>query len=244
MKKKFYRSDIWDLGQIELFYWGYFSFVLVALIWELFDGLIGWSVIPWLVAILLFFRFLYKVRENLQYSYWSFAGILLMYQILSFNSMIEKEHSLLLSVCYLLSMTFLCLDIYFLFSPIYYPLVRWWEYDFRFRDDLKIKLLLDGEEVKGRLTDLRRGAGCVVLFGKYKHGVLLTIKLEDFSRINPIKAEIVSRRQYSLGRPYTYGVRVLFESPKDKENYYNLVKYWKSRKRLLKKLKYISESSS
>ena len=98
--------------------------------------------------------------------------------------------------------------------------------------------------MEGRLTDLRRGAGCVALFGKYNHGVFLTINLEGFSDMEPIKAEIVSRRQYSLGRPYNYGVRVFFNSSKEKENYYNLVRYWKSRKRLLKKLKYLSESSS
>ena len=244
MKKNFYRLDVWDLGQIELLYWGYFSFTLVALVWEFFEGRYGWSVILWLSAILIFFRFFFKVRQNLQYSYWSFAVVSLLYLGLSFNAVVWGESGAVLLLCYLLAITFLCLDMYFLFSPIYYPMIRWWEYDFRFRDDLKIKILMDGKEMEGRLTDLRRGAGCVALFDKYNHGTLLTIELEEFSGIKPIKAEIVSRRQYSLGRPYTYGVRVFFHSPKEKENYNDLVKYWRIRRRLLKKLKYISESSS
>ena len=243
MKKTFYRSDGWEPGQIELFYWGYFSFALVALIGEFFEGLSGWGGIFWLVVMLAFFRFFFHVRKNLQYSFWTLAGILLFYLVWSFSTVVGGGHSFFLLLCYLLSMTFLCLDMYFLFSPIYYPLVRWWEYDFRFRDDLKIKVFVNERELDGRLTDLRRGAGCVALFERYNRGMLLTIKLEDFSATDLLKAEIISRRQYSLGRPYTYGVRVLLDSPEAKQNYSNLVKYWKSRKRLLKKLKYISESS-
>ena len=243
MKKKLYGLDVWDLGQIELLFWGYFSFALVGLLWELFYVSSVLSAIVWLAAMLIFFRFFFNVRQNLQYSYWSFAVAFLLYLLFSFNGAIEAGHLLPLSLCYLLGITLLCLDMYFLFSPIYYPLIRWWEYDFRYRDDLKIKILLNEEEVEGRLTDLRRGAGCVLLFGKHRHGALLTIKLEGRADMEPIRGEIVSRRQYSLGRPYTYGVRVFFNSYKEKQNYYNLVKYWKSRKRLMKRLKYISESS-
>ena len=243
MKKFFYRADMWDLGQIELFYWGYFSFALLGLVGEFFERLSILVTLFWLITILVFFRFFFNVRQKLQYSYWTLAGIFLLYLVLSFNTLIGQNYSFFVPICYLLSMTFLCLDMYFLFSPIYYPLVRWWEYDFRFRDDLKIKVLVEKEDLEGRLTDLRRGAGCVALFCNYNHGMRLTIKLEDFSGMDSIKAEIVSRRQYSLGRPHTYGVRFLLDSPKAKRNYYNLVKYWKSRKRLLKKLKYISESS-
>ena len=243
MKKIFYRSDVWDLGQIELLYWGYFSFSLVALVGEFFWGLSALYAMFWFVALTIFFRFFFHVRQNLQYSYWTLAGIFLIYLVLSFNSLVRQEHSFFMPLCYLLAITFLCLDMYFLFSPIYYPLIRWWEYDFRFRDDLKVKVSVEGQESEGRLTDLRRGASCVALFSKHAHGVLLNIELEGFTGMGSIKAEIVSRRQYSLGRPYTYGVRLLLDSPKAKQSYVNLVRYWKSRKRLLKKLKYISESS-
>ena len=228
---------------MELLFWGYLCFSLLGLTGEFFQGLGGLATIFWLIAIIVFFRFFFHVRKNLQYSYWALAGILLFYLILSLNSVVIKEYTFFVLLCYLLSITFLCLDIYFLYSPLYYPLVRWWEYDFRFRDDLKIKVFVNEQVLTGRLTDLRRGAGCVALFEKYGHGIFLTIKLEDFSGMDTIKAEIFSRRQYSLGRPYTYGVKVLLDDPKAKQNYDNLVKYWKSRKRLLKKLKYASEKS-
>ena len=133
--------------------------------------------------------------------------------MLSANSVIASERSLVLLFCYLFAITFLCLEMYFLFSPIYYPLVRWWEYDFRFRDDFKIKVFVDEQEMEGRLTDLRWGAGCVVLFRKYEQGVSITVKLDDFPEMDTIKAEIISRRQYSLGRPYTYGVQFALSSP-------------------------------
>ena len=242
MRKIFYRSAGWDFGQIELFFWGYSSSTVLALIGEIFHKGLGFSTLFWLVLISVFFQVFFRVRKNLLYSYWTFSGILLLYFAFSINSVIGSEILAFPFLCYLFATIFLLMEMYFLLSPIYYPLVRWWEYDFRFRDDLKIKVIVDDKQLEGRLTDLRWGAGCVVLFSKCEKGVSISVKLDEFPEMDVIKAELVSRRQYSLGRPYTYGVRFVLSSPINRRNYYTLMKYWKSRKRLLRKLKYISES--
>ena len=243
MRRIIYRATVWDFSEIEWFFWGYLSCTLMALTGEIFDGRIGLSAIFWIVVIPIFFQFFFKVRKNLHYSYWTFAVTLLFYLLLSIKSLIGSENSFVFLSLYFIAIIFLCLEMYFLFSPIYYPLVRWWEYDFRFRDDFKIKVLVDKQNLEGRLTDLRWGAGCIALFRKYEKGTFIIVRLDDFPQMDAIKAEIVSRRQYSLGRPYTYGVRFALSSPINRKNYQNLVKYWKSRRRLLRKLKYSSGPS-
>ena len=75
-------------------------------------------------------------------------------------------------------------------------------------------------------------------FANYDHGAPLTLEVENLTDNPPIKGEVVSRRRYSLGRPYTYGVRFLLDSTQDKDNYHHLIKHWKARKRRIKKLKY------
>ncbi len=76
-----------------------------------------------------------------------------------------------------MSAVLLGIEMYKLYGPIYYPLVNWWEYDFRFRSDVKVLVSLpDQAMVEGRLTDLRRKAGCVVLFDEMHVGDTLALR--------------------------------------------------------------------
>jgi ribosomal protein S1 len=69
---------------------------------------------------------------------------------------------------------------YFLSSPIYYPRVSWWEYDFRYRDDLKIEVKSFEDVIDARLTDLRRQAGCVAIFEELKIGQEIKVQVIKF----------------------------------------------------------------
>lgn len=233
MKEAYHDIHQLEVERIELLHWGNFCLVLFSIVLELCSGFIGFFFIPKIAAALIFYRFFFKVKRNLQYSYWTLSNLLLAYLVYSLAS----SPSFLLAICYLLATVFLCGEMYLFFSPLYYPLIRWWEYDFRYRDDLKISVTIEGKKIPGRLTDLRRGAGCVALFAKHRHGTALTIKMERFENITPFKAEIVSRRCYSLGRPYTYGVRLNIASEKDEKNYDTLVGHWKNRRHSIKTLK-------
>ena len=230
------------LKRIELFYWGHFSFITIATFLEYFDGAIGFLLFPKLIILGIFYRLLLRTQRKLHYSYWSFSVILLIYIAVSLNGIASFQEHFYLSLCYLLAMVFLSSEMYSLFSPVYYPLIRWWEYDFRYRDDLKVTVDVKGEKLPGRLTDLRRGAGCVALFAEHHRGALLKIDLDKNDKIEPMQAIVVSRRQYSLGRPYTYGVKFKLPTENEKKKYYSLVKHWKNRKRLVKKLKYSIET--
>ena len=101
-------------------------------------------------------------------------------------------------------------------SPLFYPRITWWEYDFRFRGELKIDAQVNDKDIPGRLTDLRRKAGCIVLFEKLQPGEEFTINYrKDDDEVNTYPVKVMSRRGSTLGRGYTYGVKFL--PSKDKE---------------------------
>lgn len=135
---------------------------------------------------------------------------------------------------YLSSLVLLGFESYQLWTPIYYPIVSWWEYDFRYRHDVKIKIIFAGETSEGRLNDIRRGAGCVVAFKNIGIGEPLQVELEEGK---VFKVEIMSKRYYSLGRPLSYGVRFDLTEETDRINYDNYCLKWKrerKRKRMAK----------
>ena len=54
-------------------------------------------------------------------------------------------------------------------------MVKWWIYDFRYRNDVKIIVyhfsdIKKETKINGRLTDVRRGAGCITLFENFPVG--------------------------------------------------------------------------
>jgi hypothetical protein len=126
---------------------------------------------------------------------------------------------------------------YQLSSPIYYPRFNWWEYDFRYRDDLKIKVKNEESEHDARLTDLRRHAGCVALFEEINIGkeIVVSAKIENES-VN-LRGIVMSKRRELLGRPYIYGIQFKFDSKTNKKRYSHLMKLWKIGKNIKKRSK-------
>ena len=127
---------------------------------------------------------------------------------------------------------------YILSSPIYYPRVSWWEYDFRYRDDLKIEVKEGDHQYVARLTDLRRYAGCVAVFEELKLGDEITIiaKVDDASV--SLRGQVMSKRRDLIGRPLIYGVQFKFDSRSNKKRYIQLVRLWKKEKNSKRKLKF------
>lgn len=228
-----------DFDRIEVYHWAHFSLLVLALF---FDAVHSVSFLSGMVKILIifgFYRFYFKTKKELYYSYWSFSAILLVF--IASQLFFGPSTALIVSFCYLLAATVLGLEMYFLNSPIYFPRVMWWEYDFRYRDDLPIYACLESLSFcpEGRLTDMRRDAGCVVLFDDLNVGEILDIipQVEKF-RGQKFKAEILSKRQYSIGRPYNYGVKFLIEDERTGEVLKTFSDFWKHEKHSKKTLKY------
>ena len=195
-----------------------------------------------LVLRLIFFLYLskpyYKTIKHRYYTYWSFSVILFFYILFKINEQFFVLHHSHIGILYVISCLILILKMYILSSPIYYPRVSWWEYDFRYRDDLKIEVKEGDHQYVARLTDLRRYAGCVAVFEELKLGDEITIiaKVDDASV--SLRGQVMSKRRDLIGRPLIYGVQFKFDSRSNKKRYIQLVRLWKKEKNSKRKLKF------
>jgi hypothetical protein len=145
-----------------------------------------------------------------------------------------------ISAWYLLAMGILVGQMYILLSPIYYPRVNWWEYDFRYRDDIKIRIQVKGAKnfSEGRMTDLRRLAACVVSFEDFPLGEMFEIEIVGRNVSSKVHSQIISKRNYSLGRGNIYGVFFHFETTEEKYSFRRFSKLWVLETRKKRALKY------
>lgn len=191
-----------------------------------------------LVFFLWFAKPYYKTIKERYYTYWTFSTLLffhLLYKAYEQYFIHPHPH---IGFLYLAALLILILKMYILSSPIYYPQVRWWEYDFRYRDDLKIDVKYDDIDAPARLTDLRRQAGCVAMFKELKLGqeISLSAKMGEESVV--LRGIVMSKRRDIIGRPNIYGVQFKFDSRSNKKRYGQLEKLWKKQKASKKKMKF------
>ncbi len=195
-----------------------------------------------LVLRLIFFLYLstpyYKTIKHRYYTYWSLSSLLFLYMLFKIHEQFFELHHAHIGILYLISCFILIMKMYLLSSPIYYPRVSWWEYDFRYRDDLKITVKIKDSEYVARLTDLRRYAGCVALFEELKLGteIIINAKVDDVS-VN-LRGQVMSKRKDLIGRPFIYGVQFKFDSRSNKKRYIQLVRLWKKEKNNKRRLKF------
>lgn len=191
---------------------------------------------------LLFFLWLakpyYKTIKHRYYTYWTFSGLLFLYLLFKIYEqffLLDNEH---IGILYLISALILVFKMYLLSSPIYYPQVSWWEYDFRYRDDLKISVKSGESEFSARLTDLRRQAGCVAMFEELKLGaeIVINAALDEDNVL--LRGIVMSKRRDVIGRPLIYGVQFKFDSKSNKKRYIRLERLWKKQKNNKRKLKF------
>ncbi len=217
-----------EFDQIDVLHWGHLSCLLLATTIEFLRGSFGFFIVLKIGIITGHYYLFTKTKKNLYYSFWTFAIVLALYFLIK---MAQTPFASSLFILYLIALTVLGIEMYMLHSPIYYPIINWWEYDFRYRTDLKIQIKLDGKTYDGRLTDLRRNSGCVTSFEKITLGEKLHINFfEEWKTLN-LECEVMSCRQYSIGRPYHYGVRFLLENNDEKYLFNEFCEFWKNKRR-------------
>lgn len=214
-----------ELDRVRVIHWLHFFIIIAAMVVEIFLHRHSFSVIFEIIGLGFLYHLYYSTVKRLYYTFWTFTGIVFIYQ---FKGFIDAAFTLStpLSLMYFFAMMLLFLEVYILSSPIYFPRVSWWEYDFRYRTDLKVKVKHREEEMDGRMTDLRRNAGCVVLFSEHKVGQRILVKTRPpYQELN-LTAEIASKREFTPGRGITYGVRFLFAERSEKKSFKLLTKLW------------------
>ena len=180
----------------------------------------------------------YKTIKYRYYTYWSFSGFLSLYLLFKIYEQFFIKGNDHIGVLYLASTLILLMKMYLLSSPIYYPQISWWEYDFRYRDDLKITVKLGENDISARLTDLRRQAGCVAMFEEIKLGeeIIINAALDDENVV--LRCIVMSKRRDVIGRPLIYGVQFKFDSKSNQKRYTNLERLWIKQKNNKRKMKF------
>lgn len=211
-----------------------FLFVLVGFVAEAMftQSVLNFSFIFQLILLLVTYNFYYIALNNLYFSYWNISLILGVYYLVSLsrNFLVIGHPFIALLFCF--SLIFLITACYIISSPLYYPRFHWWEYDFRFRADIKCWIETDGLQVKGRLSDLRRGAACLELFNQMPVGQPIQITLEILNQNFTLFAEVRSKREPIIGRSIIYGVKFISTDLEQKQRLKFLTNYWNESKKI------------
>ncbi|MCO4755536.1 MAG: hypothetical protein KC478_13725, partial [Bacteriovoracaceae bacterium] len=131
-----------------------------------------------------------------------------------------------------LSGLFLSINCYIMSSPIFFPRVQWWEYDFRYRGDLKSLIKLPGRNIESRVTDLRRNAACVESFAPLDLGTSVELEVEHDGVVYIVPASIRTSKEYVKGRPIRYGIIFDLSDEHNKSQFQKLRKLWNRNKKV------------
>ena len=173
-----------------------------------------------------------RALKNLMNSFWSLPLALGVFYLVAFLRNAFYLDNNLTSLWYLFCLILLGLSAWQISSPLYYPMVQWWEYDARFRPDIRIWVEMGDEGHRARLTDLRRGAGCVVMFHMVPVGTWFNVSTDVMAQKFGMRAQVVSRKEPILGRGYIYGVRFDTEDLEQRQRLKLLTNYWNESKKL------------
>ncbi|CBW24987.1 putative integral membrane protein [Halobacteriovorax marinus SJ] len=233
-----------DIDRVNLLQWGHFSILTLAFIVEGFLNVkIFWTLFS-LIGLGIFYKLYFKTLTDLYYSFWTFSFATASLIVYKLYHIIMSQSDLQLFYLYLVAGIILSIEAYILLSPIYYPRVSWWEYDFRYRDDLKVKFSYEEKEFEARLTDLRRSAGCLASFEEVSVGDKIKIFASNGVKEFSFLVEIMSRRRYSLGRPCTHGVKFIFNDEYLESDYDEFHNYWVNEKVFKRSTRYRKQGSN
>lgn len=210
-----------------------FVMVLIAFFSEALatKSMFYFSFIFQLVLLLAVYNFYYNALSNLYYSYWNLSLVLAVYYLVSLIRNFANEFPMI-GALFCLSLAFLFMACYIVSSPIYFPRVHWWEYDFRFRADIRCWVEIDGQQHRGRLSDLRRGAACLELFQHTNIGHPILIHVEVMNQNFTLSAEVRSKREPIIGRSIIYGIKFLNFDLEQKQRLKLLTNYWRESKKI------------
>ena len=176
--------------------------------------------------------FYYKAQRNRNYAYWTISLGILVYLLLDILQSTFVTGNMFILYLAFLAFIFLILNCYTMSSPLFYPRVQWWEYDYQFRADLKALIRYDGSVMKARLTDYRRYSACVECFDfiPLDSEIFVEVNFDDQNFL--LKGKVKTYKGVIAGRPFRYGVRFTFDEVITKEVYLKLLKIWKNNKQV------------
>lgn len=206
-----------------------FAFVAEALVTQ---SVLNFSFIFQFILLLVAYNFYYSALSNLFYSYWNMSLIFGIYYLVSLSRNFLVIGHPAIGILFCFSFFILILASYIVSSPLYYPRFHWWEYDFRFRADIRCWVEVDGKQFRGRLSDLRRGAACLELFSHMPIGKSIQINIEILDQNFTLLAEVRSKREPIIGRSIIYGLKFINTDLEQKQRLKFLSNYWDESKKI------------
>jgi hypothetical protein len=213
------------------------AFVAEALVTQ---SVLNFSFIFQFIILLAAYNFYYSALSNLFYSYWNMSLIFGIYYLVSMSRNFLVLGNPMIGFLFLVSLLFLTISCYIVSSPLYYPRFHWWEYDFRFRADIKCWIEVEGKQFRGRLSDLRRGAACLELFNGMSVGTPIQVSVEILNQNFTLFAEVRSKREPIIGRAIIYGIKFINNDLEQKQRLKFLTNYWHESKKIKIKNKFAS----
>lgn len=198
-----------------------------------FSEWVGVSGVPWFYYVFSlffsigFFKFYFKALKDLYYSFWGFTILIFVYIFYCLLKSLTFGHYHLPFLLHLLTLHFIALIAYFMNSPMYYPVFNWWEYDFRFRSDLKAQFLFQNYVFDCRISDLRRKAACMVLFEKYPIPTNGKIKCQILQEAYEFDVILTSISDAVPGRGHSYGVKFILQNHEQENKLEKLMSEWR-----------------
>ncbi len=156
-----------------------------------------------------FFLLFLQAIKRLLYSYWSFLFISTLYSL----SFVIDFGLGRISLAEMLTLaTFIGLNILqasMMMRPIFYPMPNWWEYDFRYRTDIKAKIKVKDKFYDVRIADVRMGEVAIHSFHELEAGdrILLT-GIDEIDKTLSIIFDVATVRKNIVGRPHIIGLKL------------------------------------
>lgn len=222
-----------------------FIFVIIAFIAEAFvtQSVLNFSFIFQFIVLLVTYNFYYTALNNLFYSFWNISLILASYYVVSLSRNFLVIGHPFIGLLFLISLIFLGVCCFIISSPLYFPRVHWWEYDFRFRADIRCWVEIEGQQHRARLSDLRRGAACLEVFNHLNVGSPVLINVEILNQNFTLYGEVRSKRETIVGRAIIYGVKFVNNDLEQSQRLRLLTNYWKESKKLKIRNKFAATNS-
>lgn len=184
------------------------------------------------LGFLMLYKFFFKAQKSRDYAFWGISlivGLYLVQTILHYTFIHYNAPILYLSF---MAIAFLAICSYAMSSPLYFPRVQWWEYDYRYRGDIKVNVKYNNLELEGRISDLRREVVCIELFEILELGVAIQIEIVKHDKPYKLTGNLVTMKRTIPGRPFRYGVTLDTDNDEIKKEYDLLKEVWDSSKKV------------
>ena len=171
-------------------------------------------------------------QKQRNYSFWGISFLLGLYLLKVILKYTFIDYQIFILYFGFLAVLFLGINCYIMSSPLFFPRVQWWEYDFRYRGDLKSFIKIGDKIIESRVTDLRRDAACVESFEAIDLDSKIDLEVEHDGSIYMAPATVKTSKEIIKGRPIRYGIVFDLKNEEFRSSYQTLKKLWAKNKKV------------